>query len=176
MMKLKHFLQIQAIALLSITLSMLLLSIGPRFIGFSSFVIYSGSMEPGIHKGSIAIGKPVQPADLRVGDVVAFKTRTGAAPTVHRIHEIKQEAGQVLVTTKGDANATVDPDVVVVTSGGARIVYSIPYVGYLVELPRTVLGPRVAFMLPAFALGAMLLWSIWSPVVFKKPQSAAGSS
>jgi len=175
-MKLKHLLQIQAIALLSVILSLLLLSIGPRFIGFSSFVIYSGSMEPKIHKGSIAIGKPASPADLKVGDVVAFKTRTGVAPTIHRIYAIEEQAGQLLVTTKGDANENVDADVIVVSEGGARIVYSIPYVGYLVELPRTYLGPRVAFMLPAMGLGLMLLWSIWSPVVLKKPTTLAETS
>jgi signal peptidase len=172
-MKLKHFLQIQAIALLSIILSLLLLSIGPRFIGLSSFIIYSGSMEPKIHKGSIAIGKPTTAADLKVGDVVAFQTRTSTAPTIHRIYAIQKEAGQLLVTTKGDANESVDPNVIVVREGGSRIVYSIPYVGYLVELPRTYLGPRVAFMLPAMGLGLMLLWSIWSPVVLKKPAQLA---
>ena len=171
-MKLRHLLQFQAIALLAVILSMLLLALGPRFFGFSSFVIYSGSMEPKLHKGSIAIGKPVSANALKVGDIVAFKTHGGFAPTIHRIAAIEEEAGQLLVTTKGDANEQPDPERIVVRNGGSRIVYSIPYVGYWIEFPRTVFGGRIAFMLPPMVLGVMLLWSIWSPVVLKKHETA----
>jgi len=166
-MKLRQFLQIQALVLLTIVLTFLLLAVAPRFFGFSSFIVYSGSMEPAIHKGSIAIGKPVPAESLKVGDIVAFQTTTGRAPTMHRIVEIERRDGMYVVTTKGDANATNDPDPIVVHQDGSKIIYALPYVGYLLEAPRSLLGPRLTFILPTLGLGLIVLWSIWSPVILK---------
>jgi signal peptidase len=166
-MKLKQALQIQALVLLTIMLTLLLLAVGPRFLGFSSFIVYSGSMEPAIKKGAIAIGKPVPPDDLEVGDIVAFKTATAEAPTVHRIVGIERSNGLYIVTTKGDANETDDPDPIIVRQYGSKIVYTLPYVGYVLEAPRAFLGPRLTFVLPTMILGLIVLWEIWSPLVLK---------
>lgn len=174
-MKLRQFIQIQALVLLTIVLTFLLLAVGPRFFGFSSFIVYSGSMEPAIHKGAIAIGKPVEAQSLKVGDIVAFKTTTGHAPTVHRIVQIDTHDGLYIVTTKGDANSTVDPDPIVVREAGSKIIYTLPYVGYLLEMPRSLLGPRLTFVLPTLGLGLIVLWSIWSPVVLKPRRKDAAS-
>ena len=167
-MKLRQLLQIQALVLLTIMLTFLLLAVGPRFFGFSSFTVYSGSMEPSIKKGAIAIGKPTAPEDLKVGDVVAFKTATGDAPTMHRIVEIANHNGSYIVTTKGDANQTNDPDAIVVRQHGSKIVYTLPYIGYLLEAPRAFLGPRLTFILPTMILGLLVLWEIWSPLILKR--------
>ncbi len=171
-MKLRHCLQLPAIALLAVILSMLLLAIGPRFVGFSSFVVTGGSMEPSIHRGAMAIGKRVSPESLAVGDVVVFNTRTGSTPTIHRIVAIEAADGAWRITMKGDANDFADPQPLVVQQEGSKIVYSVPYVGYLIELPRMLLGARVAFLLPPLALGSMLLWSIWKPAKRRTPSAA----
>jgi signal peptidase len=170
-------LQIQLLVLLTILLAFLLLAIGPRFFGFSSFTVYSGSMEPAIKKGAIAIGKPTAAEDLKVGDVVAFKTATGDAPTMHRIVEIERVNGLYVVTTKGDANEHNDPDAIVIGQYGSKIIYSLPYIGYVLEAPRALLGPKLTFVLPTLILGAIVLWEIWSPLILKSrrggPESAA---
>jgi signal peptidase len=166
-MKLRHFFQIQALVLLTVVLTFLVLALGPRFLGFSSFIVYSGSMEPAIKKGGIAIGKPTAPEDLKAGDIVAFKTATGEAPTVHRIVEIENHNGLFVVTTRGDANETNDADPIVVRQDGSKIIYSLPYVGYVLEAPRAFLGPRLTFILPTMILGLIVLWDIWSPMILK---------
>jgi signal peptidase len=149
-MKLRQILQIQVLALLFIVLAFLLLAIGPA-----------------IKKGAIAIGKPTAPEDLKVGDVVAFKTATGDAPTMHRIVEIERHNGAYIVTTKGDANQSNDPDAIVVRQYGSKIIYSLPYIGYILEAPRALLGPRLTFVLPTMILGVLVLWEIWSPLLLK---------
>ena len=171
-MKPRAILQLGAIAILGVVGSLVLVAVGPRFVGFSSFVVTGGSMEPSIQKGAIAIGKPVSPASLAAGDVVVFKTRTGSAPTIHRIVAIEAIDGAWSITTKGDANDLADPQPLVVRQEGSRIVYSVPYAGYLLELPRTVLSPRMAFILPALALGVLTLWSIWKPAKQLTPSAA----
>jgi signal peptidase I len=129
----KRFLWIEALVLAGIWGGMVIMSLGPRLIGYSSFVVYSGSMEPGIQKGSVAIARPLNPASVDVGDVIVFRTQGASLPTLHRIIEIKDEAGARTVTTKGDANSAVDPAPITLTGRGSKVIYSVPYMGYLLH-------------------------------------------
>ena len=75
----------------------------PGILGFHLFVVESGSMEPTLNIGSVLLSRtPKNPANLKVKDVVTFKTLTGHIVT-HRIVEVvTDEAGQTAYHTKGD--------------------------------------------------------------------------
>ena len=45
----------------------------PRFMGFRTFAVLSGSMEPGIPVGSIVYTKEIEPQELVAGDVLTYK-------------------------------------------------------------------------------------------------------
>ncbi len=78
----------------AIGVALLLIAI-PVLFGYERYVITGGSMEPTIHKGSVAFGKVVPVADLRVGDVHHVRpTRSVCAghPPHHRRHSGRARA------------------------------------------------------------------------------------
>jgi len=140
-------------------------SLAPRLLGYSSVIVYGGSMADGIPVGSIAVTKEVQPEDVNVGDVIVFyppATSPDRSPLMHRVVSVREEDGQRIFRTKGDANPTLDPTEVSLQDTGSRVVYTVPYVGYLVNLARTPLGWTLLLFLPATYLGLTTLRRIWA--------------
>lgn len=84
--------------------AIILLNIG--FMGFRSMVVISPSMSPEINVGDMVITRATDAEDLKVGDIVRYKK--SRLNVIHRITDIEQTADGVMLTTKGDANNTVD--------------------------------------------------------------------
>ena len=149
-----------ALALLALVL-LLVASTAPSVFGYESFVVYSGSMEPAIKTGDIAVVGPTKVDDLRVGDVITY--RAPIEPDVvitHRVMEIsKDEDGRLSFQTKGDANNVQDQ--VLVDSKGVlgRVAYSLPRVGYLVDFSKRAEGKLLFIALPGLLLAADYLRS-----------------
>jgi signal peptidase I len=107
----------------------------PGFFGLSRYVITGGSMSGTYDKGSVVFEKPVQVADLRVGDVITYlpPPESGLSDLVtHRIVDLEPaQGGGTLFTTKGDANASPDPwQFRLVDSEQPVVQYGVPYVGW----------------------------------------------
>jgi signal peptidase I len=139
---------------LALTLLVVLCGIAPTFFGYESFTVYSGSMEPAIRVGALAVVQPVPSSRLKPGDVITY--RMPFFPDVivtHRLLAIQQTPdGKTQYRTKGDANAAedlvqVDPNAVL-----GRVAYSVPYAGYIVEYSKTGVGRLVLIALPAALL------------------------
>lgn len=79
--------------------------------GKSMFRVVTGSMEPTIETGALLICDEMDIEDIRLTDVVCFKSRNqmmrGQIIT-HRVIEIKEINGVLRLTTKGDANTVED--------------------------------------------------------------------
>jgi signal peptidase len=142
-----------ALALLALVL-LLLAGTAPSVLGYESFVVYSGSMEPAIMTGDIAVVGPVKAGELKVGDVITF--RTAANPDVvvtHRLVSLETDAGgHLMFSTKGDANDIVDQ--VQVEQGAllGRVVYSLPRLGYMVDFSKRTEGKALFIALPGILL------------------------
>ena len=81
----------------------------PSVFGIKTFCIISGSMEPTISVNDIVIIKEVEQNEIKRGDIIAFKHK--GETITHRIIKIsKDENGELLYTTQGDANNTEDED------------------------------------------------------------------
>ena len=147
---------------LSLALLGLLLAVAvPKFFGYDSFVIYSGSMEPTVKVGSLLVTKPVPAEDLQVGDVIVFRHSENPDTTItHRIAGIREENGERIFTTKGDASSNPDPREVRLRGRVGRMAYAIPYVGYLVDFIKTKEGALIFLVAPALGLGLMHLWTV----------------
>lgn len=78
-------------------------------IGFSS--ILSNSMQPSFSAGDLLVTRQVQASTLKVGDIVVLRAATTYDPYSHRITAITDAAGQLSVTTKGDANPSADTEI-----------------------------------------------------------------
>ena len=59
----------------------------PSFFGYKPFIVLSGSMEPTINTGDLAISKEIDTSTLKVGDIISFKIKDNIVVT-HRIVEI----------------------------------------------------------------------------------------
>jgi signal peptidase len=78
----------------------------PDFLGYKPFIVLSGSMEPTIKSGDVAIIKEIDPKVLKVNDVIAFKT--GDVVVTHRITDVKNTKDGIAYITKGDNNNGID--------------------------------------------------------------------
>jgi signal peptidase len=139
-------------------LGLLLAVAVPKFFGYDSFVIYSGSMEPTVKMGSLLVVKPVAAEDLQVGDVIVFRSPGNHTTITHRIAGIRQENGERIFTTKGDASSNPDPREVRLQGQVGKMAYAIPYLGYLVDFIKTKEGALIFLVAPALGLGLMHLW------------------
>jgi signal peptidase I len=122
---------------LAASLVVLAAAIGIRLAGIQMQTVTSGSMEPAIHPGDIALTQPVPIASLRVGDVIAFYPPGDPKPRIHRIASLVLDThGATLVTTRGDANSVDDPWGAVQLRGTTafRYVGVIPFVGWATQL------------------------------------------
>ena len=93
--------------------------------------VLSGSMRPTAQPGDLAITEGVPVGSLQVGDVIVF---TPPTETQQLMHRIASRAGDV-ITTKGDANNVADPwSLTLLGSTGYRLIFVVPYLGWLTEL------------------------------------------
>ena len=123
-------------------------------------VVKSGSMEPAIHVGSIVIIEPTK--NFAVGDVITFgKDTKTQIPTTHRIVGIEGEGDSRVFTTKGDANETEDPATTPIESVQGKVLFSVPYVGFLLAFARTKLGFFLLIGVPAIAVFVEEARAIW---------------
>lgn len=97
----------------------------PGLLGYSSYSIVSGSMEPEIPVGSLVFAQWEDPALIAVGDVVVFYNE-GSAVT-HRVCENHREESELV--TKGDANTKEDPGRVPYGSVLGKMRLCVPHMG-----------------------------------------------
>jgi signal peptidase len=121
-----------ALATILLGLAVLLTPVSQVFGGLQLLAVMSGSMEPTINVGGIVGIRPVPANELRAGDVITFANQS--APDVlvtHRIVSIDNRDGQSFLTTKGDANDSVDAMAAPATRAVGRVDFSLPWLGFL---------------------------------------------
>ena len=133
--------------------------LAPRF-GWGVDTVLSGSMEPELKVGGVVVTRPVEPEEIKVGDILTFYSPLGEQLTSHRVIEIK-EGSQLHFQTKGDANEAPDPFVVPAQNVVGKICFHIPYFGYFSQAVKTRLGFLLALGIPALIIIVMELRNIW---------------
>jgi signal peptidase I len=126
-------------------------------IGWSSYLIETGSMKPSIQPGDVVITSPNPELDQLGGRVITFNSPSIPGQVItHRVVEISDD-GQM--RTKGDANATADSATITIADvrGMGRLL--VQYVG----LPKVWLQtgawlPLAAFLLSVIIAGAAIRW------------------
>jgi len=104
----------------------------PSVFSGSLAIVRSSSMEPAMRAGALAVMLPVDAADVKVGDIIAFDPPwdSGSDVTVsHRVIGVLDN-GQLRFDTKGDALEGSDPYYVPAESVQGKVLFSIPYLGY----------------------------------------------
>ncbi|WP_235498628.1 signal peptidase I [Arthrobacter sp. Leaf234] len=146
-------------------IAVLFFAIGPRFLGYQTATMLTGSMAPGIMPGDVVVTTLQPVGGIEVGDVISYHIPVeDHRVETHRVTEVVRGAdGTTAVRTQGDANDAVDPWLA--TLEGENVYQAaavIPEVGNVIRALRT---PAVSHILvygvPAVLVGALLLM-IWS--------------
>lgn len=123
-------------------------------------IVQSGSMEPSIKTGSIVIIQPR--AEYTVGDIVTFGRDTKTdVPTTHRIVEARTESGAYIFKTKGDANESADVAELRQSEIIGKVIFDVPYLGYLLDFAKKPLGFVLLVILPAVMIIIDEARNIW---------------
>ena len=147
-----------------VVLFLLSLTVGPLLFPYKALPVYSGSMEPTIHTGSVVIDVPVQASDVKVGDIVTFVRPDNQSELVtHRVIQVESGPNGRQWITKGDANGAADPWRVPATGSGYKYDFSIPSVGFLLVWLQSPIGRLLFLVVPAAALGLLTLYELWWP-------------
>ena len=144
-------------------LALVAVSTLPVLFGYHTYVVHGGSMGPSLQAGSVAVSKPTSPYDLEIGDIIARRESEDNPPVLHRIVEITVEDGQRLFTTQGDVNRTPDPLPVALDGPGDRVVFSVPYAGYILDFARGGRGALLLIGAPLAVLTVIVLRERWRP-------------
>lgn len=117
---------------------------------YKILAVTSGSMEPAIGVGSLAIIKPA--SDYKVGDIITYKKPNASSDketTTHRIVEVSESAGSTFYKTKGDANDNADSALVSRDQVVGKYYFSIALLGYLIKYLKSLPGLILIIIIPA---------------------------
>lgn len=136
----------------------------PKVLGYQLKTVLSGSMEPDIKTGSIIAVKPVSgegKKQFEKGDVITFMEEDNKLIT-HRITDVKETKSDVLYTTKGDNNQSVDSSPVLADNVVSEYNgFTIPYIGYVSHFAQSKEGSALMLILPGILLISYSLITIW---------------
>ena len=108
----------------------LLLGAG-RLAVFEALVVQSGSMEPRIPVGSLAVADMhCDYGSIEKGDIIIFQA--GEGRVMHRVYAVTEEG----LETKGDANEVTDGITTTRENLVGRVVFHVPYLGSMAERMR----------------------------------------
>ena len=151
------------LAFLGIITVLLLMSAFPITGNFKIKIVLSGSMEPTIKTGSIVIVRPAD--DYKIGDIITFQTAIDRDLITHRIKDIKVVGGELRYITKGDANNAPDQREVLQREIIGKLLFSIPYLGYVVNFAQKPIGFSLIIILPAIAIVYDEVKKIWKEII-----------
>jgi signal peptidase len=146
--------------------------------GYRPLSVRSGSMEPALPTGSVILTHNVAPADVKVGDVITFRSAPSAQgaqslPYVtHRVVAVTQQAGRLSFVTQGDANNVSDRVPVPAESLAGRVVLVLPYAGTLADFAHSALGIVLLLLVPG---GILVAWDVAGSLKEKKRARIAGA-
>lgn len=137
---------------------LLVMVLVPRLAGASAYTVLTGSMSPGLPPGELVVVRAVDPAAVRVGDVVTYQLESGAPAVVtHRVAGVLVGgAGDRSFRMRGDANAADDLEAVRPEQVRGVLWYHVPLLGWI---NSALSGPWRPVVVGAVA-GGLLLYAV----------------
>lgn len=115
-------------AVLAVTVALVTLTVLPH-LGARGLIVTSGSMEPAVGTGDLAVVQTVDPLAIRPGDVITYTGYTASGLTTHRVVQAVEVGDRLHFQTKGDANDTPDADLAPAEGVLGRVVVTVPGAG-----------------------------------------------
>jgi len=132
---------------------------GIRLFGFQVYGVLSGSMEPSYPVGSLVYVKQVDPAELKIRDVITYSLNRNTIVT-HRIIEIvpdENNPNTIRYRTKGDANENADNALVSAGSIIGKVAFCIPHLGNVASYIQSPPGLYVAIGFGILLIAAVII-------------------
>ena len=128
--------------------------------GFGVAPVLTGSMRPTMAPGDLFLTKITRADELQVGNVVALHNPSFGSFYAHRIVRIEPYNGVLRISTKGDANPTLDRDPVLVARNAnvQRSVGRVKWIGIPLAFISSAAGLRLGatLLIGANALALMV--------------------
>ncbi|MEM3873691.1 MAG: signal peptidase I [Candidatus Bathyarchaeia archaeon] len=99
-------------------------------LGFTPTIIASGSMQPTLNPGDIAIVAATPAKAIRVGDIIQYRIAQNQEPIIHRVIEKYESGGTTWFVTQGDANNAPD-DPINERQVAGKVIFTIPKLGWI---------------------------------------------
>jgi signal peptidase len=134
-------------------------------------------MTPAIAPGDVVIVDDRDTATIAEGDVITFTRGTNEVPVTHRVTAVTTSGGELAFETKGDANSDPDASVVVASNVLGTVIFSIPFIGYVIQFTNTPYGFLALVVVPIGLLIVSELWTLYrgrSPATTAESTAAAG--
>ncbi|MFC6873737.1 signal peptidase I [Halobellus marinus] len=162
--------RVGAFALLLVVASFALQAF-PGLVGADyAFTVLSGSMEPAIGTGSVVFVAEVPADQVQEQDVITYRDDGGYLIT-HRVIEKHQADDSLRFVTKGDANDAPDGEPVYRGDLVGTVLFSIPFIGYVVAFGNTTAGYLILVLLPVMLFIFNEIWELWRAGTRKEEHS-----
>ncbi|HEX2194841.1 MAG TPA: signal peptidase I [Candidatus Limnocylindria bacterium] len=138
-------------------------------LGHEFFSIRSGSMEPSLPVGALAVVAR-EPQDATEGSAVAFRLQNGVVVT-HRVVEVVEADGGRFYRTQGDANQKPDPSLVPESALIGPVRVSLPLLGFVLALLGMPIG-----VVTILSVAATLITAIWLLEELERVDEADGTA
>ncbi|KRE51289.1 signal peptidase I SipW [Paenibacillus sp. Soil522] len=139
----------------------------PKIAGYEIMTVLSGSMEPGIHTGSIIAIKPdIDKNGLAEGDVITYRSLENPNMLItHRILEVQKSGNEVQYLTKGDANDVEDPKPIPASYiVGQYAGFTVPYFGFISDFMKSKVGIIALMIIPGLLLVLSQIYGMWKMI------------
>ena len=127
------------IALVVVLMTMVVLALLAPHFGWRADTVLSGSMEPALPVGCVQVTKPINPEDIKVSDIITFRSPTNGKLMSHRVVAVEEDQSYQF-RTKGDANENVDPYLIPSENVVGKVCFKVAHVGRVVEYLKTPIG------------------------------------
>ncbi len=125
----------------------------PMIAGHHMYIVLSGSMSPAFDTGSVIFVEPMEPEDIREGDIITYRgLGDSSLLTTHRVVGLEGSGQDLEFITKGDANDVNDPYPIPGENLVGKVTLSIPYLGFLMGFGQSKKGLLVLVVIPGVLL------------------------
>ena len=124
---------------------------------YNAFVVLTGSMIPKINVKDVVITKQQEAKNLKKGDVITYvssDTRWAGITITHRIVDTYYDTNtkQYTFKTKGDNNNSVDTALVLEKNIYGKVIFKVPYLGYLQDFLTSKGGWIIVILIPCLVI------------------------
>ncbi len=144
---------------------LLLVLVAPFQFDLSFHKVVGTSMEPSIRLGEVVALKKVDPQTIEAGTVIGFQPPGVDTPVVHRVVKVvlDEQGRRVGFITKGDNVEDEDPWIVSPNDVLGKVVFHVPFVGFMEEFLRTPAGFVLFVLLPGILLVVLQIRDMTAP-------------